>query len=159
MIAMNAAQHLRDAIAEQIGIREAGEGVFVVDVPWSYPDGDQCRVFVSKSKDGQWNVTDGGSSVMRASYADDVDVMDRGYVERFKQIVTLNGLAEDEGELMASAVTDIGRAVFAVAQASVDVVHLSRLPQERARAAQYRAQLNQAQQENDALRRGNPAWT
>ncbi len=131
MIAIEPAQKVRDAIAENIGVKEVGEGVYIVDVPWSFPDGDQCRVFVSKSDDGNWTVTDGGSSVMRASYAGEVDVLGRGYVERFRQIAMVYGLREDEGELLAEKCPNIGDAVFAVSQASIDVVHLARLPKER----------------------------
>lgn len=138
MIALEPTQQLRDAIAEHIGVNETEPGVYVVDVPWSFPDGDQCRVFVSKSQNGKWNVTDGGSSIMRASYANEVDVLEKGYIERFRQIVSLYGLREDEGELLVDESQDVGGAVFTVAQASIDVVHLSRLPKDRSHSPKSR---------------------
>lgn len=131
MIASNSTQKIRDAIAERIGVREAEQGVYIVDIPWSYPDGDQCRVFLSKSNNGNWNATDGGTSVMRAAEAANVDVMGRGYIDRFRQILELYRLTDDEGELLANDQTDLTDAVFSVAQASIDVVHLSRMPKEK----------------------------
>lgn len=131
MIAMDPTSELRAAIAEQIGVNVVDKDVFTVDVPWSFPDGDRCRVMVSKRGDGLWSVSDGGASIIRASYTDDTNLLDRGYVDRFRNMIQLYGLSEVDGELVAHDSEDVGEAVFLVSQASIDAVQLSRLPREK----------------------------
>lgn len=131
MIAPQFEQYIHEQVANRIGIHPAGDDRFAVDIPLSFPDGDQCRTFVSRSDDGRWRVSDGGATVMRASYAADVDVLGKGHAERFHQIVKLYGLSETNGELAASVETDLGDAVFSMAQAAIEIVHLSSLPKEK----------------------------
>jgi hypothetical protein len=134
MIASNFEQYIHDQVASRIGIHAAGQDRVAVDIPLSFPDGDQCRAYVSRSEDGRWRVSDGGATVMRAAYAADVDVLGKGYADRFKQIVQLYGLSEIQGELAASAENDLGDAVFSIAQAAIEIVHLASLPKERVQA-------------------------
>ena len=100
------------------------EKCFKVDIPLSFGDGDQCRFFISKTTDG-WLVSDGGSTIMRASFAGDVDVLDEAHIDRFKQIITFYGISESDGELTALAPDfDLGDVVFGFAQAAIEIVQL-----------------------------------
>lgn len=131
MIATNITEQIREQIADAIGIRSTSAKQFTVDIPWSFPDGDQCRVYVEKSDDGKWTVSDGGDSVMRASYSGDIDILSKDYSERFQGILRMRGLTQQRGEVSATSVGDLGEAVFTVAQASVDIVQLARMPKEK----------------------------
>jgi hypothetical protein len=144
MIALSDIERLRDQVGRKIDVRAINDHEFAIDVPLAFPDGDQCRVYVSKLPDAKWSVSDGGSAVMRASYASSVDVMGKGHADRFRQIVRFYGLTEAEGELRSVVVGDIGDAVFTIAQASLDIVHLARLPKEKKprKKAAYRKALD-----------------
>jgi hypothetical protein len=143
MIAMNIMSRLRELISDQIGISPETDGAFAVDIPISFPDGDQCRVFVSHNDDGTWTVRDGGTSVMRASYARSVNIIGSGFADRFQQVIAMHGLSEKKGELFSEPTYAPGEAVFSVAQAAIDVVQLANTPAVRAprEASQFESQL------------------
>lgn len=131
MIAPNIAHRIHESVAAQIRVRDAGTGLFAVDVPLAFPDGDQCEVLVSENDDGTWCVRDAGATVMRASYAADVDVLSAGYKDRFHKIAEFYRLKEHDGEMIREGADDVGDAVFAIAQASLDVVNLARTRSEK----------------------------
>lgn len=130
MIAPNFVEFIREQVAGRIGVKAIGDRI-AVDIPLAFPDGDECRVFVSRSDDGKWIATDGGSTIMRASYSGAVNVLGRGYAARFRQLLNLYGLSEDKGLLKTSDEREIGDAVFTIAQACMDVVHLANTPKEK----------------------------
>ena len=117
---------IHEKIVSKIEVNEDGVNCFKVDIPLSFGDGDQCRFYISKTTDG-WLVSDGGSTIMRASFAGDVDVLDEAHIDRFKQIITLYGISESNGELTATAPVgnfDLGDVVFGFAQAAIEIVEL-----------------------------------
>lgn len=126
MIAPTIIDEIRRHVCNSIGVNEVEQGLIAVDIPITFPDGDQCRVYVSQDETGAWSVTDAGDAVMRASYQGSVDVLGKGYVERFRQITDLYGISEDMGELSIVSDGDIGQAVFSVAQATIDIISLAR---------------------------------
>lgn len=144
MIASSYEQQIRQAIADQLGIHRKDDSRFAVDLPLAFPDGDCCRVFVSRNEDGSWRVGDAGSSVMRASYEESVDVLSKGYRPRFQQIVTLHGLEESRGEIVRASTHELGASVFAIAQAALEIVNLAATPAEKKKKkpSEFRAKLS-----------------
>lgn len=130
MIAPKLVDFIHEQVSCRIGVKAIGEQI-AVDIPLAFPDGDQCRVFVSRDGEGKWVATDGGSTIMRAAYAGSVNVLGDGYSDRFRQLLDLYGLSEEQGLLKASSESEIGDAVFTIAQACMDVVNLANTPKEK----------------------------
>jgi hypothetical protein len=160
MIAPNVEQQIRELVAAQIGVSATDDGSYAVDVPLVFPDGDQCRVYVSPLSGARWSVRDGGSSVMRASYAENVDVLAAGHGERFHKLLAFRRLTEEDGEIVCTNVENLGEAVFAMAQASIDVVQLAKTPKAKIpeKAANFRAALSRVVTRAVGSRGVAPDW-
>lgn len=122
---------IHDLVAARIGVHGMGDGTFAVDLPLMFPDGDECRIYVSPKPNDRWDVSDGGASVMRASYALSVDVTSEGYADRLSMLAAMHGLTVDHGEVLRRDTDDLADAVFSMAQASIDVVQLAKTPKAR----------------------------
>lgn len=160
MISSNLKQQIQEAICKEILVKETKDSSFTVDIPLWYPDGDRCRLYVEKD-DNEWIISDGGVSIMRAAYADNVNVTSKPYRDRFNKILEAYKLTEAEGELVAESGEDLGNSVFLLAQASIDVIHLARCgPKFLGGDAPFVARPWYAVSENAALEDGweeNPA--
>lgn len=82
-----------------------------VDLPLFYPDGDGCRVYVHRTSEGSWVVSDDGDVLLRITDG-------AGFIKKYAEQA---GIVFDAGELSIET-TDVGRDVYRLAQEMTSMV-------------------------------------
>jgi len=128
---------LRVALSEEIRLEPIQDGVWAIDSPFTFPDGDTYTMFLSALEGGMgWRLSDLGSTWMRISYENDTDKFKNGTRGKLlEQILTEGGVQESNGQFGIEVPTeDLGRGMFQLAQVLSRVYDLTFLNRERTEA-------------------------
>lgn len=127
------------ALCGSVAVHQRGEGLWQVDTPWTFPDGDGYSVYVSPAPTGGLRISDQGLTMMRLSYENDIGKLREGTRGRLlAQVLADAGLSEDEGEFFLDATAeDLGSGVLRIGQALTRVHDLTFLNRVRAESTFY----------------------
>jgi hypothetical protein len=84
-----------------VGIAEARPGVYQLFLPMAHPDGDPYELYITEGDAGELLLTDLGITLMRLSYAYDLDT--DATREIFARILSEAGASEDNGAIVFRA--------------------------------------------------------
>ena len=107
---MKAVELLREQFNSHVAVREKRPGVLQLVAPLFHEDGDMMDVFLDVPKNGDTSsdqkirVSDHGLTLMRLSFAFDIDMPNKEKI--FHRILAENGVAEENGELFIEAVPE-----------------------------------------------------
>lgn len=100
----DALDRLRRQFNDQVSICERRSGVFQVILPMLHPDGDPYELFLEDKGQGSCSITDLGITLMRLSYAYDLDTDTKK--EIFKKMLYEAGAREDKGAIVLDTELD-----------------------------------------------------
>ena len=104
---MNIVEHLREQFNSHVAVREKRPGILQLVAPLFHEDGDMMDIFLDVPKNGNGSdasklrVTDHGLTLMRLSYAFEIDTPNKDRI--FRRILAENGIGEENGELFIEA--------------------------------------------------------
>lgn len=135
---------IASAISEDVALRRVNDTQAQVYVPFSFPDGDGLVVHVRDAGAGRVEITDNAHTFMHLSYDQDPEVLLKGARgQRLEAIRRRHGVQERDGEMhLETDVQDIGRGVFAFAQALLEIVEMSASLERSRVTATFREDLN-----------------
>lgn len=127
------------ALCGSVKVQQRGDGLWQVDTPWTFPDGDGYSIYVSQAPTGGLRISDQGLTMMRLSYENDISKLREGTRGRLlTQVLAEVGLAEDDGELyLDTTAEDIGAGVLRIGQALTRVHDLTFLNRVRVESTFY----------------------
>jgi len=119
-------------LCAQASVSETQQGLWRVDTPFSFPDGDAYSLYVRQLASGAVRISDMGATLMHLSYENDIDKFRDGSRGRlFQQILADATVEESDGEFYLEApAADLGQGVFRFGQALTrihDLTFLNRL--------------------------------
>lgn len=109
---------------EEVSLRLRKDGRITVSTPFRFPDGDALLMIAEPTATGGVRLSDFGHTLMHLSYSMDVDdIMNPGNRnELFSKILLDHGVAFKNGAFYTEvAVKEIGKAVFSLGQALIQV--------------------------------------
>jgi hypothetical protein len=89
-------EHLQNALGLQFPITERRPGLFQINAPFYYEDGDMVELFVQATNDGRIRFCDEGLTYFKLSYDTELTEARERIIQ---QILTKNQVSEDEGSL------------------------------------------------------------
>lgn len=128
---------LRLALCDEIRLEQIQDGIWAIDSPFSFPDGDTYTLFLSPLESGEgWRLSDLGSTWMRLSYENDTEKFRNGTRGKLLgQILSEGNIQENEGQFFLDVPTEeLGRGMFQLAQALGRIYDLTFLNRERTEA-------------------------
>lgn len=114
---------LCERLCVNVRIHTRGDGVHMLDTPFTFPDGDHYPIYLSETRTGGVVLSDRGHTLMHISYEHDVDVFFVGTRAALReQVVRETGIQEKEGvfsvevspEQLADALFHFGQALTKV---------------------------------------------
>lgn len=123
---------LSEAIGAEVSVREASGGLWRVDTPFQFADGDHLviRLRAGERETVEW--TDLGHTLMHLSYWMGSDVREGKRGELFEDTLLRFDVDDRDGELvLASAGDNLGPSLLSFAQALIHVADLDYLSRER----------------------------
>lgn len=120
-------------------VDEAKPGLWRVQTPFIFPDGDGYNLYVQQLPSGGIRVSDMGATLMHLSYENDLQKFKDGTRARLlEQVLADASVQEADGEFFVEAqLTDIGSSVFRLGQALTRVHDLSFLNRLRSESTFY----------------------
>ena len=129
----NIEQDFQKKVCEEVHLLPEGLSRYVVDLPFTFDDGDHYIV-VLRGVAGEWELSDEGHTIMHLSY-EGLDLNRGGYKEVIDNTVSAFGLMNREGELTLSIPEmRFGDALFSFIQALVKISDVKYLERERVRS-------------------------
>jgi hypothetical protein len=127
------------ALCCSVTVRQRGNGLWRVDTPWTFPDGDGYSIYVLQAPTGGLRISDQGLTMMRLSYDNDLAKLREGTRGRLlAQVLADAGLTEDEGEFfLDSTADDVGAGVLRLGQGLTRVHDLTFLNRARVESTFY----------------------
>lgn len=127
------------ALCGSVTVRQQAVGLWRVDTPWTFPDGDGYSIYISPAPTGGLRISDQGLTLMRLSYENDLAKLREGTRGRLlTQVLADAGLTEDDGEFFLDATAeDVGAGVLRLGQALTRVHDLTFLNRARAESTFY----------------------
>lgn len=130
---------IESAIKKKLGggieVEKERDGLFRVDTPFGFDDGDSYVIFLEKRNDG-FVVSDSGHTLMHMSYWTDADRLFEGRRGRiFNDILSRFGLQNDGGTIkLVTSEEKIGESVFSYIQALDKITDMEYLDREQIRS-------------------------
>lgn len=123
---------LCESLCAQANVSETRQGLWRVDTPFTFPDGDAYSLYVQQLPSGGVRISDMGSTLMHLSYENDIDKFREGSRGRlFHQILAESAIDESDGEFYVEApISELGHGVFRFGQTLTrihDLTFLNRL--------------------------------
>ena len=130
---------LCQALCGTVTVRQKAEGLWHVDTPWTFPDGDGYSIYISTAPTGGLRISDQGLTLMRMSYENDLTKLRDGTRGRLLgQVLADAGLQEDDGEFfLDSTADDLGASVLRLGQGLTRVHDLRFLNRVRVESTFY----------------------
>ncbi len=127
------------ALCASVSVAQRSEGLWRVDTPWTFPDGDGYSIYIAQSPTGGLRISDQGLTLMRLSYENEIAKLREGTRGRlFAQVLADAGLAEDDGEFFLDSTADeLGANVLRLGQALTRVHDLTFLNRVRVESTFY----------------------
>jgi len=106
-----------------VRITQPHEGLYMVETPFAFPDGDRYPLYVRPTQTGGLRVSDGGHTFMHLSYETEVDALRKGTRGRLlERIISETGIHEEGGEFYVETSLDgLADAIFRLGQALTQV--------------------------------------
>lgn len=126
-------QHLLcETLCAQARVKETRQGLWRVDTPFTFPDGDAYALYLQQTTTGGIRISDMGSTLMHMSYENDVEKFRDGSRGRLLQQVLAEGaVSESDGEFYVEApFSELGHGIFRFGQTLTrlhDLTFLNRL--------------------------------
>jgi hypothetical protein len=126
---------IKKKLGEGIEVEKEHEGLFRVDTPFGFDDGDSYLIFVEKKIDG-YVISDRGHTLMHMSYWTDSDRLFEGRRGRiFNDILSRFGLQNDGGAIkLITSEEKIGESVYSYIQALDKITDMEYLDREQIRS-------------------------
>ncbi len=126
-------------LCASVSVAERAAGVWQVNTPFTFPDGDAYSLYITALPTGGVRISDMGLTMMRLSYENDIAKMRDGTRGRiFTQILAETDLTEDDGEFYLDApADDLGNGVFRFGQALTRIHDLTFLNRARVESTFY----------------------
>lgn len=158
MIAQELSSIIQSQICDEIRVSPKGNRVSV-SMPLTFGDGDSCSLFVSQDEDGSLTITDDGLVVAVAS-GQGIDLLSSGYATRFNQLAAFFGASAIKSELqIKSSRSDVGDAIFSLAQACLELSKLGELtPETKKRGKSFNAAVSRLIEEALGDNRFDKNW-
>lgn len=123
----------------QISMVEKDEDLFLVDTPFSFPDGDPYQIYIKVLPAGLLRITDMGHTLMHLSYENDPDKFREGTRGRIlEQIKAETEVGESDGEFFVdTSPEDMGKALFRLSHAITKINDLTFLARSRVESTFY----------------------
>ena len=123
---------LCETLCAQANVSETRPGLWRVDTPFTFPDGDAYSLYVQQLPSGGVRISDMGSTLMHLSYENDIEKFREGSRGRlFHQILAEGAVDESGGEFYIEApISELGHGVFHFGQTLTrihDLTFLNRL--------------------------------
>lgn len=127
------------ALCGSVTVHQRSDGLWRVDTPWTFPDGDGYSIYISHSPTGGLRISDQGITLMRLSYENELGKLREGTRGRLlSQVLSDAGLTEDDGEFfLDSTANDLGANVLRLGQALTRVHDLTFLNRVRVESMFY----------------------
>lgn len=117
---MTGLEQLKERFNDHVAFRRRRSDLVQIMVPIYHEDGDMVDIYLDESGPSGPRVTDLGKTIMRLSYEYDLDTDNKQRI--FRQMVTEQGLDEDEGVLsLAAEPAELYSAVLQLAYAVAKV--------------------------------------
>lgn len=115
------------SLCGDVRVQQRKDGLWRVDTPWTFPDGDAYCLYIELAPSGGLRISDQGLTMMRLSYENDIAKFREGTRGRlFSQVLADTGLLEDDGEFfLDSTAEDLGANVMRMGQALTRVHNLT----------------------------------
>lgn len=112
---------------------------FMIDTPFTFPDGDGYQIYVEKISTGGFRLTDGGHTLMHLSYENDVNSFKTGNRNiLLENIKSEFDIKEDNGEFFIDCLVDeISHTVFKLGQALTKIQDITFLNRARVQKTFY----------------------
>lgn len=127
------------ALCGSVSVKQSADGLWRVDTPWTFPDGDSYSIYISPAPTGGLRISDQGLTLMRLSYENDLSKLREGTRGRLlAQVLADAGLIEDDGEFfLDSTIDEVGANVLRLGQALTRVHDLTFLNRVRVESTFY----------------------
>jgi hypothetical protein len=127
------------ALCGSVTVAQRPNGLWRVDTPWTFPDGDGYSIYISPAPTGGLRISDQGLTLMRLSYENDLNKLREGTRGRLlAQVLADSGLMENDGEFfLDSTADDLGANVMRLGQGLTRVHDLTFLNRIRVESTFY----------------------
>lgn len=118
---------------------ERQPGLYMLETPFTFPDGDHYPIYVRELPMGGVRLSDGGHTFLHLSYENDVSAFRQGTRGRLlEQIVNETGIHEEAGEFFLEVSMDgVAEGVFRLGQGLTKVYDLIFLNRARVKSTFY----------------------
>ena len=118
---------LSETLSARVRVHVRDDGVFMLDTPFTFPDGDGYPIYLSETGTGSVILSDRGHTLMHMSYEHDVDALYQGTRAALReQIVRESNIKEDDGGFSAETSPDrIADTLFRFGQALTKIYDLT----------------------------------
>lgn len=126
-------------LCADIRVFERKNGLFMLETPFTFPDGDRYALYLEPLNAGGVRITDGGHTVMHLSYENEIASFREGTRGRlFEQVLGESEVEESEGELwIDSSHDDLPLSVFRLGQVITRLYDLTFLNRTRVASTFY----------------------
>ena len=130
---------LCNLMCAEIKIREKNKSLFLIETPFSFPDGDPYQIYLKEMPGGIMRLTDMGHTMLHLSYDNEVDKFREGTRGKiFDQIKAETLVEEQQGEFYIDTnIKDLSYNIFKLGQALIKINDLSFLNRVRAESTFY----------------------
>jgi hypothetical protein len=90
-------EYINACFNNNIRIKEKRPGIFQLYLPMYHEDGDMIEIYIEKSNNGSYILSDYGMTLMRLSYSYEIDTENKEKI--FQRILSENQLSEDNGNI------------------------------------------------------------
>ena len=124
---------LSESLRARVRVHVRDDGVFMLDTPFTFPDGDSYPIYLSENGTGSVILSDRGHTLMHMSYEHDVDALyDGARAALREQIVRESDIEEEDGVFTVETPPDrIADTLFRFGQALTKIYALSFFSRER----------------------------
>ena len=124
---------LCERLCAKIRIHKRDDGVYMLESPFSFPDGDHFPIYLSDTPSGSVMLSDRGHTLMHISYEHDTDAFSEGArAVLWDQIVQECEIKEEEGVFkVETSPENIVEALFSFGQALTKIYDLTFLSRDR----------------------------
>ena len=125
----------RERVCGHIDLLPEGLGRYLVDHPFMYDDGD-CLEIALRERDGNWELTDEGTTSMRLTYDIDQAALHKGTRQKvIAKALAMFRVEDRNGELVLPVPDErFGDALFSFIQAILRITDVSYLSREQVRS-------------------------
>lgn len=125
------------AFCAEIKVRNRGD-FFTVALPMSARDGDSFTVYIHRTAGG-WRLSDSANTMMRLSYANDLDkLLDGTRLRLYENILSEHEITEDDGEMSTVVSADhLMSGIFRLSQAMSKVEDIALWTRSRVESTFY----------------------